>query len=68
MYEAAQKKDGKLIRNGIKAPLPIVESWIAEYAITDPDGEYVAVPASEEAMTEEELWAQLDEFTGRYKE
>ena len=67
MYEVAQKKDGKLIRGGIKAPLPVVESWIREYAATDPNSEYIAVPASETALTKEELWTQLDKFTGRYK-
>lgn len=60
MYEVAYLREGELVRGGIKAPLLTVGKWIRDNAANDPDTVYVAVPASPEAVTEAELYAQLD--------
>lgn len=61
LYEVAHITDGKLTRGGIKAPLLRVGKWIKELKETDPKTIYVAVPADEDAITEEEYEASCEE-------
>ena len=60
MYEVAHFTDGELHRGGIKAPLLRVGKWIRELMETDKDTVYVAVPADDDAVTEEEFEAEMD--------
>ena len=65
LYEIGHIQDGQLVRGGIKAPLLTVGKWIREYSAIDKVTVYVAVPASPEAITAEELYAELDKQFGR---
>ena len=65
MYELAFVENGHLVRGGIKAPLLTVEKWLEEVKAVLTEAECVIAPASPEAVTKEELYAQLDEFYGR---
>lgn len=67
MYEIATLEDGKIARGGIKAPLLTVGKWIRENTALYPNVVFFAVPASPEAVTREELWAELEAFTAEYE-
>ena len=67
MYELGCLDNGEISRGGIKAPLLTVGKWIRENTALYPDVVFFAVPASPEAVTREELYADLDAFTAEYE-
>lgn len=59
LFEIAMESNGELVRGGIKATLQTVKKWIAQNQEGDPDTKYVAVPASEDAVTYREFMSEL---------
>ena len=55
MYEIAHLVDGKLKRGGIKADLETAAIWLGHNA-EEYGGIWVIVPASEDALTEDECF------------
>ena len=59
-YEIAYIQDGELVRGGVAASLQTVGRWIESYKAVDPERTYVAVPASENALTQKERLLRRD--------
>lgn len=60
MFEVAYFEGGELVRGGIKADFDTASEWAMENAKRDRSHDWLLVPASPDAITEEELYAKLD--------
>lgn len=55
LYEIGYLMDGKIVRGGIKAPVSKVAEWIERSMAVSPEDVCFAVPASSDAITQEEF-------------
>ena len=62
LYEIAHIENGQIVRGGIKAPLLKVGSWIKKNLESFPEMELFAIPANEDAITEEEYEAEIASY------
>ena len=60
LYEIAHIENGQIVRGGIKAPLLKVGSWIKTNLEYTPNVTFFAVPANENAISEEEYEAEVN--------
>jgi len=67
MYELAYIENGEIVRGGIKADILTVERWLRENTEHYSVNPYIIVPASEDAVTKEELFAELEAMFGGAK-